>query len=221
MERVSGRSGIAGIVPCLLALLLLGGGAVFADPSVDPGDAGIDAGAGIAPPAGQAAEPAYVGYESCAMCHKAQYEDWRRSTHARAFELLKPGERRAPKKKAGLDPARNYTNDQDCLRCHTTGFRESGGFVSVRDTPERAGIGCEMCHGPGELYREIHKSRRGQLERAELITAGQRYASVDPSVCTSCHEHEDTPFQPEVDDKYVFDPPERLTKVRSYHRSYR
>lgn len=220
MEGFAERSGIAGVVSCLLVLLLLGGGAVFADSVVDA-DGDRSAESFIEPPAGQAEGPAYVGHESCAMCHKAQYEDWRRSTHARAFELLKPGERRAPKKKGGLDPTRNYTSDQDCLRCHTTGFREAGGFVSVRDTPERAGIGCEMCHGPGEFYREIHKSRRGQLERAELISAGQRYASVDPSVCTSCHEHADTPFQPEVDDKYVFDPQERLTKVRSFHRAYR
>jgi hypothetical protein len=165
--------------------------------------------------------PEYVGHESCAMCHKAQYEDWRRSSHARAFELLKPGQRRAPKKKADLDPSRDYTTEEDCLRCHTTGFRLPGGYVSARETPNRAGIGCEMCHGAGEKYREIHKTRRGSLDRDELISAGQRYGSDDPSVCTACHEHEDTPFQPALDGKYEFDFEERLTKTRSYHRSYR
>jgi hypothetical protein len=172
------------------------------------------------PHAAPVSDVAYVGHESCAMCHKAQFEDWRRSSHARAFELLKPGQRRAPKRKADLDPSRDYTSDQDCLRCHTTGYRLPGGFVSVRETPDRVGIGCEMCHGPGKRYREIHKSRRGSLDRAELIAAGQRYASEDASVCVACHEHEDTPFQPALDHKYEFDLAERLKKTRSFHRSY-
>lgn len=166
-------------------------------------------------------DSAYVGHESCAMCHKAQYQDWRRSSHARAFELLKPGQRRAPKKKADLDPSRDYTSDQECLRCHTTGYRMPGGFTSARETPDRAGIGCESCHGPGEKYREIHKSRRGSLDRAELIGAGQRYASEDPSVCGACHGDEDAPFKPALDQKYEFDFEERIAKTRSYHRSYR
>jgi hypothetical protein len=175
----------------------------------------------LSPSGFSAPAPAYIGYEGCVMCHRAQYADWERSAHARAFDLLKPGRRNAAKRKADLDPAKDYTNTEECLQCHTTGYRKEGGFVSILQTPNRAGVGCEMCHGPGGEYREIHKAERSALDRARVIAAGQVYASEDPKICTNCHEHEDMPFQPELDDKYRFDPEPRLKQTRSFHRHYR
>lgn len=173
-------------------------------------------------PAEVAGMPAYVGNERCSMCHRAQYQDWQRSKHARAFEVLKAGSHRVDKRKAGLDPERDYTAAPECLRCHTTGYGLEGGFVSLSATPEQAGVGCEECHGPGERYREIHKAARGAIDRTGLIAAGQRFPSVsDAAACRSCHDHEDSPFNADLDPKHAFDARDRLADVRSFHRIYR
>lgn len=162
----------------------------------------------------------YVGFEGCAMCHRDQFKDWEKSRHAKAFELLKPGVRVAAKKKAELDPDKDYTTSIKCLKCHTTGYREAGGYVNMKDTPSRAGIGCEMCHGPGSEYRKIHKQKHTGFTREEVMAAGQMYGSQDTAVCARCHEHEDTPMKPTVDEKYHFDLEERLKITRSYHKHY-
>lgn len=168
-----------------------------------------------------ASPPVYVGYEGCAMCHRDHYADWQRSKHAKAFELLKPGQRVAAKKKAELDPDKDYTTSIKCLKCHTTGYRETGGYVNLEETPTRAGIGCEMCHGPGSEYRKIHKQKHTGFTHEEVGAAGQLYGSLDPKVCARCHEHEDTPMQPSVDEKYKFDRDERLKITRAFHKHYK
>lgn len=155
------------------------------------------------------------------MCHRDQYADWQKSKHAKVFELLRPGQRVAAKKKAKLDPDKDYTTSIKCLKCHTTGYRETGGYVNFEETPTRAGIGCEMCHGPGSEYRKIHKQKHLGFTREEVSAAGQLYGSVDPQVCTRCHEHEDTPMQPSVDEKYMFNLEERLRITRAYHKHYK
>ena len=164
--------------------------------------------------------PEFVGYEGCKMCHRDQYADWEKSKHAKAFELLKPGNRVAAKKKAELDPDKDYTTSIKCLKCHTTGYRETGGFVNLTDTRSRAGMGCEMCHGPGSEYRKIHKQKHTGFSHEEVMAAGQVYGSEDTKICKRCHEHEDTPMKPTVDEKYVFHLEERLKNTRSYHKHY-
>lgn len=167
-----------------------------------------------------ASPPVYVGYEGCAMCHRDQYADWQRSKHAKAFELLKPGQRVAAKKKAELDPDKDYTTSIKCLKCHSTGYRQIGGFVNIEETPTRAGVGCEMCHGPGSEYRKIHKQKHTGFTHEEVGAAGQVYGSLDTQVCSRCHGHEDMPLKPEMDEKYLFVLEDRLKKTRSYHQHY-
>lgn len=171
-------------------------------------------------PVDTAAPPVYVGYEGCAMCHRDQYADWEKSKHAKTFELLKPGMRVSAKKKGKLDPDKDYTTSVKCLKCHTTGYRETGGFVSVEETPTRVGVGCEMCHGPGSEYRKIHKQKHSGFSHGEVMAAGQTYGSEDKKVCTRCHGNEDMPLKPEMDKKYIFNFEERLEDTRSFHKHY-
>jgi hypothetical protein len=52
-------------------------------------------------------------------------------------ERVRAPETRCPerKKAAGLDPAKDYTKDQECLPCHTVGYGKPGGYVDPKKTP--------------------------------------------------------------------------------------
>ncbi len=39
-----------------------------------------------------------------------------------------------------------------CEPCHTVGYGNTGGYVSIAATPQFEGIGCEDCHGPGSKH---------------------------------------------------------------------
>ena len=92
----------------------------------------------------------------CQTCHPDEYNVWKDSTHAQAT----------------LDPvfqaelAKSHNQD-DCLKCHTTGFDTgSGKFMSE-------GVTCEACHG---AYKKDHP-------------AGQTMTlPIDAETCRMCHE---------------------------------
>lgn len=163
------------------------------------------------------AESSYVGNKACSGCHKAEFADWQRSAHGKSVEVLSSGKKASAKSKAGLAD-KDYSKDDKCLKCHTTGFGKDGGFKSMDSTPELAGIGCESCHGPGSDYREIHKKKMLDFKRAETKAAGQTYASKGDKVCEKCH-NADSPFKAGVDPKYAFDLKERLKSgTESFHQ---
>ena len=169
---------------------------------------------------GQAwAAPAFVGNKGCIGCHKAEALDWQRSRHAKAFELLAAGRKPAEKRKGKLDPEKNYQRDEKCVKCHSTGYKQEGGFVDIDTTPDLAGIGCEMCHGPGKEYREIHKRMILDFKRDEVRAVGQTYATLGDKVCEKCHGDKDMPMNKDVDPKYEFIFEDRMKKARtSFHR---
>jgi hypothetical protein len=97
-----------------------------------------------------AAGASYVGAEKCKLCHRAVYESWARTAHARASESTAPAEER-------------------CLSCHATRGRELPGVSceschgpgsdysapEVMIDPEKAEMAglirlsievCERCH---------------------------------------------------------------------------
>ena len=93
------------------------------------------------PPPGQSN---YVGMTKCAACHYKQYEDWKSTPHAKAFDYL---------------PAK-YRNDAQCLECHTSRHgREAAGQVIANNLP---GVSCEDCHGPGRDHANLALSYLGQ-----------------------------------------------------------
>lgn len=164
------------------------------------------------------AEPRYVGAKDCGGCHKAEMQDWQRSVHGKAIETLAAGKKSGPKHKAGLNPDKDYSNDEKCLKCHTTGLKEKGGFVDRNSTPDLVGVSCEACHGPGSDYRAIHKSKMLEFKSAEARAAGATYASKGDKVCEKCH-NDDSPFKASVDPKYAFNLNERLKNgTASFHQ---
>lgn len=93
----------------------------------------------------------YTGLDGCFMCHRPNFEAWRRDQkpHADAYAVLDEKGRQDPK----------------CLKCHTTGFHQDGfypleekgkersrraGFAFGGDPAENRrfeGVQCEACHG--------------------------------------------------------------------------
>ena len=174
-------------------------------------------------------KPKFVGAIKCnGSCHDPYYQAWQNSPHGGTYKLLKPGERKEAKLRVKLDPEKDYTTTPLCLRCHTTGYRQKGGFKPAgskskkgKDTatkidptePNKEQVGCEMCHSVagGSQFRAVMKSSKGNFTKAETEHYGQRWDYAN--VCTRCHTHKNTPFLPEVHDKYKFNYEERKLKV--------
>jgi len=174
-------------------------------------------------------KPKYVGAVKCnGSCHDPYYQAWAKSPHGKTYDLLKPGVRTEAKKRVKLDPDKDYTKTPLCLRCHTTGYRQSGGFKSAGtknrkgkdistpidpEEPNKEQVGCEMCHSVagGAQFRVVMKNTKGDFKKADTEIYGQRWDYAN--VCTRCHTHARTPFKPSVHDKYKFNFEERKKKV--------
>jgi hypothetical protein len=162
-----------------------------------------------------AGEAKYIGVKKCKACHIKQYKSWVKTTMATSFENLKPGVKAAEKKKAGIDPDKDYTHDAKCLECHTTGYGQPGGFTSIEETPKLANVQCESCHGPGGNYREIMKKNK-EFKLADIKSVGFIMPSEDEQGCLTCHG-ERSPFNASVDPKYKFGFKERMQKVHEHY----
>lgn len=147
---------------------------------------------------------AYVGAKKCKMCHAEAYKSWETTTHAKAFDILKPGERSEAKAKYKLDAAKDYTTDASCLACHTTGYGKTGGYAAPAPADEKAaekmsklaGVGCESCHGPGDKYCEIKKEikkEKRQYTFDELAKAGM--TKIEAPTCAACHNEKSPTFE--------------------------
>lgn len=171
-----------------------------------------------------AAEPEYKGYRVCSKCHDQQGESWRKSGHAKAFESLRPNVKAEAKRKAKLDPAKDYTKDKDCVSCHVTGFGHATGYRIGMDAEEAKpvlGVGCESCHGAGGDYRQKHADAGDKLKASGESTDRQVLVETKQNfdyekACARCHLNYQgskwaeakppyTPFTPAIDPKYQFD----------------
>ncbi|NVO12422.1 MAG: cytochrome C554 [Rhodoplanes sp.] len=166
----------------------------------------------------------FEGVSVCRKCHIDQAESWAQTSHAKAFESLKPNVKAAAKQKGKLDPAKDYTTDATCLGCHTTGFGKPGGYSAATPAVELknfAVVGCETCHGAGSKFRVEHgsaeerwKTGGGETGRDALVKLGQSFDYK--TACATCHLNYEGSgwsgahppykvFTPAVDPKYAFD----------------
>ena len=117
----------------------------------------------------------YAGVESCAPCHRREYDDWSASLHAVAYATLQQ---------------RNRQFFADCVSCHTTGFGYESGFQIGNRSPMLDGVQCEVCHGPGS--RHISRPLATNIRR-----------EVGPRFCQQCHTPEMSPEFSTHDEEFV------------------
>lgn len=81
----------------------------------------------------------FAGSEACRTCHDKAFDVWKASAHSHALSTLE---------KSAQD------RDPDCVGCHVVGLEAKGGFISRKETPQLADVGCESCHGPGRKHSD-------------------------------------------------------------------
>jgi hypothetical protein len=120
------------------------------------------------PPPPEPGRASYVGMASCAGCHKAAVQLWKRTVHAGAWKTLVDGGKQA---------------DYKCVGCHLTGYGQVGGS-SLGFTKGLESIQCEDCHGPAS----IHVAQKGLEEPSSLRR------QTPETTCLACHneQHSDT-----------------------------
>ncbi|MBI4620727.1 MAG: hypothetical protein HY739_11295 [Desulfobacterales bacterium] len=80
----------------------------------------------------------FVGDKVCRTCHPKEYELWKETKHARAYQSL---------------INKNQQFDLECIGCHTTGYDRGGGFSSLSSLGKFKGVQCEECHGAGDKHQ--------------------------------------------------------------------
>lgn len=109
-------------------------------------------------------DDAFVGSEACASCHTQEYEVWKTTGHAHAYDTLEEV---------------HHHVDPDCVSCHVVGLQSTKGFKSRELTPLFANVGCESCHGPGRDHASS--------------PAEHPYHKAGEDSCLSCHDPENSP----------------------------
>jgi hypothetical protein len=113
----------------------------------------------------------FVGSERCSLCHNHTHFHWSETLHSRALESLE---------------AIGQDKNAQCLRCHTVGFGQRGGFVDRGTTNDLAGVGCESCHG----------AARDHVENVNDASLRPKI-DISAEVCGQCHTGA---HQPNFDD---------------------
>ncbi|HEY2838187.1 MAG TPA: multiheme c-type cytochrome [Pirellulales bacterium] len=128
----------------------------------------------------------FVGSTKCGECHKIAFDIWSKSKHAHATESL-----------VKANPPRIH--DPECLSCHTTGWNAQefypyqSGYVSLAETPQLQGNGCENCHGPGGAHVAAETGRDLALRDKQRQTLRLTQATVELNVCVKCHDDDNDP----------------------------
>ncbi len=121
-------------------------------------------------------------FPRCAECHLKQFDFWRKTRHTLALKSL-------------IDS--KQSENKDCLRCHTVGLGEKGGFSAVTQLgrlrgggewpPEDLSAFLAQMHAAPSLSTEV-TLRRGDASgfplKDSLAKADRAYSPVQ---CENCH----------------------------------
>ena len=130
-----------------------------------------------------AQEPSYVGVDKCRICHQTdgqgrQYPIWEASAHSRSFAALTTPHAAEVGKPLGVT---NPSENSNCLGCHAP-------LAAKAPDLKAEGITCEVCHGPGSLYRKLSvmKDKAESVKNGLLICPDK--ASIQ-TLCLKCHQN--------------------------------
>lgn len=132
------------------------------------------------------------------------------------------------KKTWGLSPGYAYVNSRfsrpvvaGCMNCHNS-YADYVPYSGNRYGEVPHGIGCERCHGPGEL----HVAKQYQTKFEDSTRTGVDFTIVNPrhlppalqmDVCYQCHLQGEVRILKEGKDENDFRPGMRLQEVRSIY----
>lgn len=102
--------------------------------------------------------------ELCQKCHEEEYNQWKSTAHANAFEAL---------------VSVNKEQNQECLSCHTTGFGRGDGYYSKGKTAFLRNIHCTECH---QISLDHLRSPEEPL-----------FKEIDEKSCIRCHTISNSP----------------------------
>jgi len=122
----------------------------------------------------RAIKKTFITEIACKMCHRYEYAIWKKSGHSHSFKSLKKS---------------NKTFDPECLKCHTTGFKQDGGFMSESITPKLINVQCEACHGAGSNHMKfIMRDHKAGQKKINIL-----YKKLTEDSCLPCHTRENSP----------------------------
>ncbi|MFQ5560219.1 MAG: multiheme c-type cytochrome, partial [Nitrospinota bacterium] len=105
----------------------------------------------------------FLGVANCKTCHEYFWGKWKETPHSWAWDTL---------------VKREKTSDPDCVPCHTVGYDQPGGFISINKTPDLVDVQCEVCHGPGGSH---------------AANFSKRLPPVNEKTCLQCHNEKHSP----------------------------
>lgn len=143
-----------------------------------------------------AAQHKYIGVAKCRLCHMNaklggdNYNAWKASAHARAYETLASEKAKAKAKELKIaDPQ----TSERCVKCHVTAYGVPAALVGPGVKNEDS-VGCERCHGPGSDYMP------NEVMRDKKAAAAKGLITPDEKLCRTCH-NEESPFYKPFDYK--------------------
>ena len=96
----------------------------------------------------------FVGVDVCQRCHKSEYDQWKTTGHAAAWQTLVTAHKDAT---------------PDCIPCHVLGYKQAGGFQTGDDSPKLGNVLCENCHGMGTQH-EAWPAQTRKITEATCLT---------------------------------------------------
>ena len=124
----------------------------------------------------------YISAGKCKICHKSekqgrQFPLWEEKKHSKSFAALSSPEAPAKAQEMGV---KNPAESPDCLKCHSPLFEKAPEF-------KEEGITCEVCHGPGSVYKKlkIMKSREESVKNGLTV---YDTPEAKKEWCLTCHE---------------------------------